>query len=72
MSCQGCPCPEKCLQWPIFCEWVANGETVRFAHICLRSSIKPGEPQPPIVRLENDKTVAGRGCCGGNPYEHLI
>jgi hypothetical protein len=39
MSCPGCPCPEKCLQWPMFCDWVKNGNAEKFSHICLRSGV---------------------------------
>lgn len=39
MPCKNCPCPDACLQWPMFCEWADHKDTDRYAHICARSSI---------------------------------
>ncbi len=39
MRCANCPCPEICMQWPIFCKWAAkiHPEPTEIMHICGRS-----------------------------------
>ena len=50
MSCAKCPCPDVCLQWPVFCEWAAKNppEPTEILHICGRSRL-PQEPEYPSL-----------------------
>ena len=63
----------------MFCEWVAEGDTVRYDHIRLRSALGeyPERQEQPNVMPTNETARAAistnpGGCCGGNPYDYLI
>src|SRR5208283_2260021 len=47
MICPNCPCPDECLQWPVFCEWAAKNPSIQseIRHICARSR-SDGEVPP--------------------------
>ena len=49
MSCERCPCPDVCLQWPVFCEWAKGGDPVQVRHICARSGGVAPPSYPPVA-----------------------
>jgi hypothetical protein len=47
-KCENCPC-DVCLGRPIFCQWVREGLTEKYAHICNVSALAAANPANPVV-----------------------
>lgn len=49
MACERCPCPDRCPQWPAYCQWVLADpiDPVHVRHVC-RDPNAPVYPKPAV------------------------